>query len=188
MRNNSQHHPARWPRIGRVDAALRGAALRPQTTSDIAPEPAMDMQFDPTPDPQALAALPPDGPAPDVATMLRDWLGDGQAGPSLLEQRFPHVIRRIEALWGSDAIHPFLDALTPAGDSPSQGFPPEVEAEIRRFRSAYRSLHPAPVEEQPAPAEVAPEAPAAPDIQLDDDYDIWKSERQRRGWAERSVF
>lgn len=148
----------------------------------------MDMQFDPTPDPQAPAAPPPDEAAPDMAAMLRAWLGDGQAAPSVLEQRFPHVIRRIEALWGSDAIHPFLDALTPAGDSPSQGFPPEVEAEIRRFRTAYRSLYPAPVEPQPAPAEATPEAPAEPPIALDDDYDIWKSERRRRGWEERSIF
>lgn len=148
----------------------------------------MDMHFDPTPEPQALAALPPDDPAPDMAAMLRDWLCDGRAGPSLLEQRFPHVIRRIEALWGSDAIHPFLDALTPTEGASCQGFPPAVDAEIRRFRSAYRSLYPAPAEPESAPADVAPEAPAAANISLDDDYDIWKSERQRRGWAECSVF
>jgi hypothetical protein len=148
----------------------------------------MDMHFDPTPQPQALAALPPDGTAPDMAAMLRDWLGDGRAGPSLLEQRFPHVIRRIEALWGSDAMHPFLDALTPTEGDSCRGFPPAVEAEIRRFRSAYRNLYPAPAEPEPAPADAAPAAPAAAGISLDDDYDVWKSERQKRGWAERSVF
>lgn len=141
-------------------------------------------------DPQDAAASC--DPTPDIAATLNEWLGGDAAVPSLLERRYPHVVRRIEALWGSDRIHSFLDALTPGDDAPCQGFPPEVEAQIRSFRSAYRARFPQPAEPEATvlgatPAAVPPCDPPG-EIGLDPDYDAWKGERRLRGWEVRSIF
>lgn len=133
----------------------------------------------------------------DMRQALLDLFdGAEDAYPQQLAQRFPHVMRRLEALWGSEDIYRFLDSLTPADADRCQGFPPDVDAEIRRLRSAYRTRYPDPAEGQPEAPEASAAAdtvaetgePAAAPSEADLDFDAWRSERRLRGWEARSVF
>jgi hypothetical protein len=60
--------------------------------------------------------------------------------PHKLEARFPHVIDRMVALWGSAELRPFLDALMLADRPGRQGFPPEVATEIFRLVNVLDEL------------------------------------------------
>ena len=55
--------------------------------------------------------------------------------PKLLAERYPRILERIRALWGTPQIHDyFSDLLLDTRDGSRQGFPFEVAAEIVRLR------------------------------------------------------
>jgi hypothetical protein len=128
--------------------------------------------------------------------------------PVLLARDYPHVIARIEALWGQPDMHKYLAALTPDDLGPRKGFPPEVIAEIVALRAHYQATAPAAPEATTPPPDVPqlPDAVLAPELDaaaqtappgatsptpekkpeltlapIDDDLgDIWKNERVRK--------
>lgn len=123
--------------------------------------------------------------------------------PVLLARDFPHVIARIEALWGQPGMNKFLAALTPDDLGPRKGFPPEIVAEIVALRDYYQTCSPEPLfldqpllpgSEPEIAAEPRPDAPPTgmpspvpekkPELALapvDEDFgDVWKNERVRK--------
>lgn len=63
--------------------------------------------------------------------------------PLCLEQRFPHILQRMVALWGKPEIHAYLQGLLMPRGQGQSGFPRAALVEILNFRSYYRRKLPA---------------------------------------------
>lgn len=61
--------------------------------------------------------------------------------PNFLEERFPHVLQRIVALWGKPPMEDYLDSLLAQPKEGTQGFPAQAIGEIGQIRSFYRQHH-----------------------------------------------
>ena len=72
--------------------------------------------------------------------MLRQLGGDTEVYPNQLEQRFPHVLARITALWGSPEMDGYFASLLFSDRQGRQGFPPAVAMEISRLSTIHRAL------------------------------------------------
>lgn len=118
------------------------------TWNDPQPEPLTDFEIDTEvlnfAPPFSLDAAREGRLAPwDRSTVqLSFFQGIGDLKSTQLAKQFPHVIRRIEALWGKPEIYAYLDALTLNDSIPRQGFPPEVMAEVQSLQAAYRARFP----------------------------------------------
>lgn len=77
--------------------------------------------------------------------------------PAFLEQRFPHILQRIVALWGKPEMEKYLDGLLQPPKGNALGFPEEALNEIRGIRSHHVCDDPA-----AAPASMLQEQPALP--------------------------
>jgi hypothetical protein len=64
--------------------------------------------------------------------------------PTFVEQRFPHILHRIVALWGKPEMEKYLDGLLQPPKGSALGFPEEALNEIRGIRSLHLCLEPAP--------------------------------------------
>lgn len=68
----------------------------------------------------------------------------GQPFPHQLAARFPHVVKRILALWQApDKARTYFKNLLAKGNAGVQGFPPDVYQEIFILASFYDEQYPA---------------------------------------------
>ena len=78
------------------------------------------------------------------AAMLKLRCGNDQY-PRVLEQKYPHILKKILELWGKpDADIYITDLLQPNGRSGGRldrdGFPPDAAAEIFRLGTLHRNI------------------------------------------------
>lgn len=92
-----------------------------------------------------------------------DFLSDLQVRspecyPHFLEQRFPHVLRRLNDFSAAADVDAFLDALLLPPQGSAQGFPEAALLDIRRLRELWlaRPLPAEPLSLEPVPGESLP--------------------------------
>ena len=76
--------------------------------------------------------------------------GHSDKFPQQLAARFPHVIERLVALWGTAQIDRYFNELLVADDRRRQGFPPQVAREIFALSVLHDTLFPKGVERKGA--------------------------------------
>lgn len=74
------------------------------------------------------------------ATLLRKMGTDGKAYPTVIEQKFPHLLGLFADQWGTPALDRSLRDLMLCDREQRQGFPPEVASEIFTLLSVHGRL------------------------------------------------
>lgn len=88
----------------------------------------------------------------------------GEYYPHYLEQKFPHILQRVIAHWGSLDMEAYLDSLLAPPRAGAKGFPQEAIFEIIAIKAVHRASAQSQCPEQsmePTPAadmDVTPEA------------------------------
>lgn len=77
------------------------------------------------------------------ASMLELLSDAPERYPVFLEQRFPHILQRIVALWGKPEMEKYLDGLLQPPKGNALGFPEEALDEIRAIRALHDPVPPA---------------------------------------------
>ncbi len=76
----------------------------------------------------------------DSRSTLPDLPGrDSKLYPRFLQERFPHVVQRLVALWGKPQLEGFLEGLLAPHSRGAAGFPEEALAEIREIQAFFFS-------------------------------------------------
>lgn len=76
------------------------------------------------------------------AVMLKLLTDDAEHYPHFLEQRFPHILQRMIALWGKPEMADYLDGLLAPPLAGSKGFPQEALLEIIAIKAIHRAKFP----------------------------------------------
>jgi hypothetical protein len=71
------------------------------------------------------------------ASLLKLLDDDTERYPYFLEQRFPHVLQRMVALWGKPQIAGYFDGLLAPPTGMGQGFPEQARREIEVVRAFH---------------------------------------------------
>ncbi len=87
-------------------------------------------------------------PAPELADPAKAG-GSGNDAPDLyvcgLEEKFPHILSAIQALWGFKELNAYFTKLTIDERGGRAGFPPEVWDEIHTLLRLHQEILPEPL-------------------------------------------
>ena len=76
-----------------------------------------------------------------LQAVMQKLLADhGEYYPQLLEQRFPHILKRIIAYWGKPEMDDYLDSLMAPPQAGAKGFPQEAIFEIVEIQAVHRAM------------------------------------------------
>lgn len=76
-----------------------------------------------------------------LQAVMQKLLADhGEYYPHLLEQRFPHILKRIIAYWGKPEMDGYLDSLMAPPQAGAKGFPQEAIFEIVEIQAVHRAM------------------------------------------------
>lgn len=78
-----------------------------------------------------------------IRQKILELLGEDQHHyPRFLEQNFPHILKRMLALWGQKQMAAYLTGLMQPPAANSKGFPNEAIAEIQRINEIHNEKYP----------------------------------------------
>lgn len=77
----------------------------------------------------------------NLQAVMQKLLADhGEYYPHLLEQQFPHILKRIIAYWGKPEMDDYLNSLLAPPQAGAKGFPQEAIFEIVEIQAVHRAM------------------------------------------------